>query len=963
MKQISSLTGRTYRPFDYHGAPDAERVIIAMGSITETAEETVDYLVSKGEKVGLIKVRLFRPFSPKYLFAVMPKTVKKIAVLDRTKEKGALYEPLHLDVLGAYSDVPNKPLIVGGRYGLASKDTTPSMVKAVFDNLKQNAPKNGFTVGITDDITNLSLPVTEEIKTEPAGTIRCKFWGFGSDGTVGANKSAIKIIGDSTGMYAQAYFAYDSKKSGGVTVSHLRFGKTPIKSAYLISDADFISCSKQSYVQQYDLLKGLKKGGTFLLNCLWSDEELETNLPAAMKKYIAENEIQFFTINATGIAHEIGLAHRINMIMQSAFFKLAEIIPIEQAVESLKKSIVRDYGKKGEDVVNMNYAAVDKGIESLHKVAVPSQWAKAADTAVDNSHLPPYVRNILFPINRLEGDLLKVSAFKGVEDGRMPNCTSRYEKRGIAVEVPHWIKENCIQCNQCSFVCPHAAIRPFLLNETEAGKKPSGFETLKAAGKGLENMEYRIQVSVLDCTGCYNCANICPAKNKALVMKPLAEEQEQAGNWNFAVDTVSNKHGITDQFTVKGSQFKQPLLEFHGACAGCGETAYATLVTRLFGDRMMIANASGCSSIWGGSYPTAGFTYNEKGKGPTWASSLFEDNANYGYGMALGTRKLREQAEDYMKKFIELNAGTEFTPLFKEWIETKKNVEANCAVCDKIKTLFDARLKPVNTAVSNSGSADYLPKPENHVFKYGTGNTEADRLLEYIYKLKDFLVKKSVWSFGGDGWAYDIGYGGLDHTMASGEDFNILVFDTEVYSNTGGQSSKSTPTAAVAKFAAGGKRMRKKDLGAMLMTYGYVYVAQTALGSNMNQLVKALKEAESYDGPSIVICYAPCINHGLRSGMEHSVEQEKKAVEAGYWHLYRFDPRLKEQGKNPFQLDSKEPTASFQDFINSEVRYTSLKKTFPAVAEQLFACAEEDAKERYARYKQLAAQPAKGETR
>ena len=606
------------------------------------------------------------------------------------------------------------------------------------------------------------------------------------------------------------------------------------------------------------------------------------------------------------------------------------------------------------DIVNMNYAAVEKGVSSLHKVAVPAAWANAEDSQICNSHLPPYVRNVLIPINRQEGDALKVSTFKGVEDGRMPNCTSRYEKRGVAVEVPHWIKENCIQCNQCSFVCPHATIRPFLLNEKERAAKPEGFETIKANGKGLEGLEYRMQVSVMDCTGCSNCANICPAKNKALVMKPLAEEEAQSKNWDYAVDNVSTKHGLMDQFSVKGSQFKQPLLEFHGACAGCGETAYATLVTRLFGDRMMIANASGCSSIWGGSYPTAGFTYNEKGKGPTWASSLFEDNANYGYGMALGTRKLREQAEDYMKKFIELNVGTDFTPLFKEWIENKKDVEANTLTCDKIKALFDAHQAPRNMAVKNTDAADYLPVPESHTFKYDTGNIEADRLLEYIYKLKDFIVKKSVWSFGGDGWAYDIGYGGLDHTMASGEDFNILVFDTEVYSNTGGQSSKSTPTAAVAKFAAGGKQIRKKDLGAMLMTYGYVYVAQVAIGSNMSQFVKAVKEAESYDGPSIVICYAPCINHGLRSGMSRSVEQEKKAVEAGYWHLYRFDPRLKAEGKNPFQLDSKEPTASFQDFINSEVRYTSLKKTFPDVAEVLFKRAEEDAKERYDRYKRLA---------
>ena len=601
----------------------------------------------------------------------------------------------------------------------------------------------------------------------------------------------------------------------------------------------------------------------------------------------------------------------------------------------------------------MNYGAVDRGVQSLHKVAVPAHWAKAEDTGAGNMHLPPYIRDVLIPINRQEGDRLKVSIFKGVEDGRMPNATSRFEKRGVAVEVPHWIKENCIQCNQCSFVCPHATIRPFMLDEKESAAKPEGFETLKATGKGLDQFQYRIQVSVMDCTGCAVCANVCPAKNKALVMKPLAEEEAEAKNWDFAVNAVTNKYGLMDQYTVKGSQFKQPLLEFHGACAGCGETAYATLVTRLFGDRMMIANASGCSSIWGGSYPTAGFAYNEKGKGPTWASSLFEDNANYGYGMAIATRKLREQAEDYMKQFLALNVGTDFSPLFAEWIANKKEVEANSATCDKIKELFAQHQKPVNTATGSAPEDDYLPKPEHHTFKYDTGNGEANHLLEAIYRLKDFLVKKSVWSFGGDGWAYDIGYGGLDHTMASGEDFNILVFDTEVYSNTGGQSSKSTPTAAVAKFAAGGKRIRKKDLGAMLMTYGYIYVAQVSLGSNMTQLVKALKEAESYDGPSIVICYAPCINHGLRVGMGKSVEQEKKAVESGYWHLYRFDPRLKEEGKNPFQLDSKEPTGSFQDFINSEVRYTSLKKTFPDVAELLFKQAEEDAKDRYLRYKKM----------
>lgn len=916
MNKISEVTGRSYKPFDYYGAEDADRIMIAMGSINEAAEETIDYLMARGEKVGLVKVRLYRPFSKKHLLEVIPKTVKKIAVLDRTKEKGAPYEPLHLDVLSAFAGEENAPKIVGGIYGLGSKNTTASHIKSVFDNLALDAPKDKFTISITDDVSNRSLEVKEEIMTEPADTIKCKFWGFGSDGTVGANKSAIKIIGDGTDMYAQAYFAYDSKKSGGVTISHLRFGNQPIKSTYLITAADFISCSKQSYVYNYDLLEGIKEGGKFLLNTIWTVDELKEHLPAQMKKTLVEKKVDFYTINATGIAAEIGLGSRTNMIMQSAFFKLAEVLPIEEAVAKLKESIKKTYGKKGDKIVNMNYEAVDAGVEKLQKIELDESWL-SEEEVVENKEVPEYVEKILFPLNAQKGDETPVSAFKGVENGQMPSGTSKFEKRVVAVNVPHWNKDNCIQCNQCSFVCPHAVVRPFLLNNEEVANKPEEFETVDAKGKGLEGLQYRIQVSVLDCTGCGNCADVCPAKEKALVMTPLGDELDQASNWEYAMK-VEPKEDLMEDNTVKGSQFKQPLLEFHGACAGCGETAYATLVTQLFGDRMLIANASGCSSIWGGSYPTAGYCTNKHGHGPAWASSLFEDNAEYGYGMALAVKKLRNSIKFHMENYQAANGEVEE---FKQWIENMKD--------PKITRELEAKIVE---KVKDSDNED----------------------LKEIYKLRDYIVKQSIWSFGGDGWAYDIGYGGLDHAMASGEDFNILVFDTEVYSNTGGQSSKSTPRAAVAKFAAGGKRVRKKDLGAMLMTYGYVYVAQVAMGSNMNQVLKAIKEAEAYDGPSIVICYAPCINHGLLNGMGKSVNQEKRAVEAGYWHLYRYNPDLQKEGKNPFILDSKEPTASFQEFLDSEVRYTSLKKTFPEVAEQLYEMAEEDSKFRYNRYKKMA---------
>lgn len=926
MNKINKITGRDYRPFNYYGHPEAEHIIVAMGSVTETIEETVDYLMAKGEKVGVIKVHLYRPFSAEHFFEVLPRTVKKVAVLDRTKEKGAIAEPLHLDVKNIFYDSDLRPVIVGGRYGLGSKDTTPSQIFAVFENLKLDAPKDRFTIGIVDDVTHLSLDIKETIKTEPEGTIKCKFWGFGSDGTVGANKSAIKIIGDDTDMYAQGYFAYDSKKSGGVTISHLRFGHEPIKSTYLISDADFVSCSKQSYVYQYDLLKGLKKGGTFLLNCIWDREELEKNLPASMKKYIAENQINFYTVDATRMAVDIGLGGRINMIMQSAFFKLSEVLPLEEAINHLKKSIVADYGTKGEEIVQMNYQAVEKGIDALVKVDVPASWLNAEEDADENrKDVPDFIKNVLDPMNRQEGDDLPVSTFVGREDGSFPHGTSAYEKRGIAVEVPHWIAENCIQCNQCAFVCPHATIVPVLVNEEEKANAPEGFDTIKAIGKGLEGLEYRIQISPLDCTGCGNCADVCPSKEKALVMVPFEQELEvESKNWDYG-KSVKVKDDLVSEFSVKGSQFKEPLFQFSGACAGCGETPYIKLVTQLFGDRMMIANATGCSSIYGASAPSMPYCSNQEGKGPSWANSLFEDNAEYGYGMAVAVEQMRDKLEALMNEFIELNVDEELNNYFGQWIAGKKDARASKAATGMI-----------------------LPRLNKDI-----DSQRGKEILAEIDELKDYLIKRSMWIFGGDGWAYDIGFGGLDHVLATGSDVNILVLDTEVYSNTGGQSSKATPTAAVAKFAASGKKVTKKNLGLMMTSYGYVYVAQVALGANMNQLVRALKEAESYDGPSIVIAYAPCINHGIRSGMGTTIAQEKKAVDTGYWHLFRYDPRLKDEGKNPFVLDSKEPKLPFMDFINSEVRYTSLRLTFPELADELFAAAERDANARYEQYKRL----------
>ena len=931
MAKVSELTGRKHNLFDYYGAEDAKHVVVAMGSVTEALEETIDYLNAKGEKLGVVKVHLYRPFSKKHFLAAMPKTVEKIAVLDRTKEPGSLGEPLYLDICNIYKGVENAPVIVGGRYGLGSKDTTPTDLNAVFENLNLEEPANGFTIGIVDDVTNTSLPAAEPIKISAKGTVRCKFWGLGSDGTVGANKQAIKIIGDHTDKYAQAYFDYDSKKSGGITMSHLRFGDEPIRSTYLLDESDYIACHNQSYVYKYDLLQGLRKGGTFVLNTIWDQEGLEKHLPAEMKKYIAENEIEFYTINAVKIGQEIGLGNRINMICQAAFFKLADIIPVEDAVKYLKDSIQKAYGKKGEKIVNMNYQAVDAGINSLVKVEVPSSWANAVDerNGIVDVEEPAFIKDILRPMSAQKGNDLPVSAFLGYEDGTFPNGTAAYEKRGVAVNVPEWITENCIQCNRCSFICPHACIRPVLVNEEELNNAPEAFKTKKATGKGFDGLQYRMQVSPMDCTGCGNCADVCPAKEKALVMKPFETQEVEVENWAYAADTtkVAPKGDIMNPNTVKGSQFRQPLMEFSGACAGCGETAYIKLVTQLFGDRMMIANATGCSSIWGGSAPSTPYTVNHEGKGPSWANSLFEDNAEYGLGQHLAVEQIRGKLTDDIQKLVSLATDEDGKQVFQNWLDNKDNGEASVEASKAVVEL-------INNAE---------PKTE-----------ETKVLLDSVKSRADYLVKRSQWILGGDGWAYDIGYGGLDHVLASGENVNVLVFDTEVYSNTGGQSSKSTPLAAMAKFAAAGKRSRKKDLGMMAMSYGNVYVAQVAMGADYNQFVKAVVEAEAYDGPSLIIAYAPCINHGIKEGMGRSVANEEQAVKAGYWHLYRHNPVLRAEGKNPFSLDSKEPTASFRDFLMGQVRYSAIAKQFPEEAEELFTQAEESAKDRLDSYKRLA---------
>ena len=932
MAKMEEKTGRSYGLFNYYGAEDAKEIIVAMGSVTEAIEETIDELNARGEKYGLVKVHLFRPFSVEHLLKVIPQSVEKICVIDRTKEPGSNGEPLYLDVCSAFYGKENAPKIVGGRYGLASKDVTPSDIKAIFDNLKKEDSKNFFTVGIEDDVTFTSIPVEEELRIATPGTVRCKFWGLGSDGTVGANKQAIKIIGENTDKYVQAYFAYDSKKSGGVTMSHLRFGDTPIRSTYLIDEADYIACHVQAYVNQYDLLKGLKKGGNFVLNTIWNEEEIERKLPAKMKRYIAENEINFYTVNATKIASEIGLGRRINMIMQSAFFKLAEIIPQEEATEYLKASIKKAYGKKGDKVVNMNYEAVEAGMNSLVKINVPESWKTATDEAkVETKEVTDFVKNIMNPMNALEGDKLPVSAFNGIEDGTFPAGTAAYEKRGVATEVPEWNMSKCIQCNQCAFVCPHACIRPVLVTDEELAKAPAGFETKKATGKTLAGLNYRIQVSTLDCTGCNNCVDICPAPGKALEMKPLGTQVEtEVANWEFSVSKeVSNKEYLTTGKTVKDSQFKQPLIEFSGACAGCGETPYIKLVTQLFGDRMMIANATGCSSIWGGSAPSTPYTKNHEGKGPAWANSLFEDNAEFGYGMFLAADQMRKKIASNMESLISMDIAEEYKEVFKNWLENKDNGELSKVYSREVEAIL----------------------AENNI-----KNEEAKTLIEEIKERADYLIKRSQWILGGDGWAYDIGYGGLDHVLASGQDINVLVFDTEIYSNTGGQSSKSTPAAAMAKLAASGKKTKKKDLGRMMMSYGNVYVAQVAIGADKNQVVKAMLEAEAHKGPSIIIAYSTCISHGLKKGMGFSIRNMEEAVKAGYWHLYRYNPELKEQGKNPFSLDSKEPQGSFRDFIMDQVRYSAIAKQYPEQAEELFQMTEEHARRKYAELKKLSEQ-------
>lgn len=932
MDKISDLTGRKYGLFNYVGAEDASNVIIAMGSVTETIEEVVNYLIAKGQKVGILKVHLYRPFSTEHFLKVLPKTVKRIAVLDRTKEPGAIAEPLHLDVQSVFYGKDDQPLIVGGRYGLGSKDTTPSQILAVFKNLEAEQPRNGFTIGIEDDVTHLSLPVVEEIHTEKEGAKRCKFWGLGSDGTVGANKNSIKIIGDKTNLYAQGYFSYDSKKSGGITVSHLRFGNEPIQSTYLLQESDFVACHQQSYVDKYDLLQGLKKGGAFLLNTRWNAKELDENLPAKLKREIAEKEIRLYTIDARDHAESIGLGNRINTIMQAAFFAIAQVIPTEEAIEYMKEYAAKTYGKKGEKIVQMNYQAIEVGTKAFEQVEVPSSWKDAVEpegqvkAEVKGSNEPEFVQKILHPVNAQRGDSLPVSVFLGNEDGTFPQGLSAYEKRGVAAFVPEWIPDNCIQCNQCSFVCPHASIRPFLASEEEMQNAPQGFISQQAKGKGLEPYQFRIQVAVLDCQGCGNCADICPSKEKALVMKPIESQEVEIENWEYAHHNITYKDNILARDTVKGSQFAQPLLEFSGACAGCGETPYLKDITQLYGDRMIIANATGCSSIWGGSAPSTVYTTNAEGCGPAWANSLFEDNAEYGYGMAIGVRKLRQQLSNLMKDLAEADVDAGVKEVVKAWLEVKDDTNLDKEASAKVKALFGKDL----------------------------GNPRANALLAEIEKLGGHLVKKSMWIVGGDGWAYDIGYGGLDQVLASGENVNILVFDTEVYSNTGGQSSKSTPTAAVAKFAASGKKTKKKDLGLMATTYGYVYVAQVAMGANKIQFMKALKEAESYDGPSLIIAYSTCISHGLKVGMGKSQERMKLAVDAGYWHLWRYNPMLAKEGKNPFILDSKAPSTDFKEFLRGEVRYTSLEKQFPEQAQELFARAEESAKERYDSYIRMA---------
>ena len=928
MNEISKITGRPHGLFDYYGAPDAERVIIAMGSVTEAIRETIDYLTAKGEKVGLVSVHLYRPFSAKHFLAAVPATAKRIAVLDRTKEPGANGEPLYLDVKECFYGKENAPLIVGGRYGLGSKDTTPAQILAVYENLALPMPKNQFTLGIEDDVTFTSLPKKEEIALDADGMFEAKFYGLGADGTVGANKNSVKIIGDNTNKYCQAYFSYDSKKSGGFTCSHLRFGDHPIRSTYLVNTPNFVACHVQAYLHMYDVTRGLRQNGTFLLNTIWEGEELAKNLPNNVKRYFAEKNITVYYINATKIAQEIGLGNRTNTILQSAFFRITGVIPVDLAIEQMKKFIVKSYGKKGEDVVNKNYAAVDRGGEYA-QLAVDPAWANlpADEKAANND--PAFINEVVRPINAQDGDLLKVSAFKGIEDGTWYQGTAKYEKRGVAAFVPVWNSANCIQCNQCAYVCPHASIRPFVLNDEEQAGANFAMIDVKAPA-AMKGMKFRMQVDVMDCLGCGNCADVCPGfkGNKALSMVPLEGQLPEAANWDYCVEKVSSKQHLVDvKSNVKNSQFATPLFEFSGACSGCGETPYVKLLTQLFGDRQMVANATGCSSIYSGSVPSTPYTTNEKGQGPAWANSLFEDFCEFGLGMVLADEKMHERIEALLKAALESEAPAEFKAAAEEWIAGQKDAEASKAAAAKLVPMIEA------------------------------GAAAGCEICGKLKGLTQYLVKRSQWIIGGDGASYDIGYGGLDHVIASGKNVNILVLDTEVYSNTGGQSSKATPVGAIAKFAAAGKRVRKKDLGLIATTYGYVYVAQIAMGADQAQCLKAIREAEAYDGPSLVIAYAPCINHGLKKGMGKSQAEEKAAVECGYWHLWRYNPALEAEGKNPFTLDSKEPDWSkFQDYLKGEVRFASVMKQYPAEAAELFQAAEDNAKWRLRSYKRMAAQ-------
>lgn len=949
MAKVNAEIGTDYQLFNYYGAPDAEHVIIAMGSVCDTIQETVDYLNANGGKCGLLKVRLYRPFVTNRFVEALPKTVKQISVLDRTKEPGSIGEPLYLDVVAALRDTAFQTVpVLRGRYGLASKDTTPAQIMAVY----QNATKSEFTIGIEDDVTHLSLPVTANIDTTPNDITSCKFWGLGADGTVGANKNSCKIIGDNTDLNVQAYFSYDSKKSGGITVSHLRFGKSRITSTYLISQADFVACHNPSYVDKYDMVSDLKPGGTFLLNCSWNTAELEEKLPGQVKRYLAENNINFYTIDGVEIGREIGLGGRINTVLQSAFFKLTGIIPVDQAITLMKDAATKTYGKKGEKIVQMNHDAIDQGATKVVKVEVPDAWKTATDTDLTHTatgsktELVRFINDVLIPVAAQKGDDLPVSTFVDREDGVVPMGTSTYEKRGIAIDVPEWQPENCIQCNFCSYVCPHAVIRPFALTAEESAEKPEGMPTIPMTG--LADHEFYIGVSAFDCTGCGSCANVCPGKkgNKALLMKPLATQEVKQDHFAYAFD-LPEKPAVAEKFketTVKGSQFKQPLLEFSGACAGCGETPYAKLVTQLYGDRMYIANATGCSSIWGGSFPSNPYTVDKNGNGPTWGNSLFEDNAEYGYGMFLAQQAIRERLVEKTNALI-AHADTE--PALKEaaqaWLDTYADGTANKAASLAFVAALESGLDTNKVCNCKDCCSE-------------TGTCEPCDLAQAILREKDYLNKKSIWIFGGDGWAYDIGFGGLDHVIASGEDVNLLVFDTEVYSNTGGQASKATPLGATAQFAAAGKEMGKKDLASMAMSYEYVYVAQVAQGADYNQFMKAVVEAESYPGPSLIIAYAPCIAHGIKGGMGKAQTEEKEAVAAGYWHLFRFDPRLAAEGKNPFQLDSKAPTASYEDFIRSEGRYASLLRSNPERADQLFVNGAAVAKRRYEKLAKLASE-------